>query len=187
MSEESKEAPEVKKKGKLPVILMLIVLLGGGGFFGLKMKGGGPKKVVVKAAEAAIPFDKEFLINLAGNANNYLRVEISLEVRDDFKKEALDANMPAVKDAVIQIFRSKTLNQVAAGETDALQTEIAAAINAILVSHMTEEEKKAQEAFEKAAKPEPKQADQKKDATKQEWECPAGPVLNVYFTSFTTQ
>jgi hypothetical protein len=65
MSEEVKEAPQGKKKGKLPVIIALVALIGGGGFFGMKMKSGGPKKVEIKAG-APEPLDKEFLVNLTG-------------------------------------------------------------------------------------------------------------------------
>ncbi|HVT14121.1 MAG TPA: flagellar basal body-associated FliL family protein [Fimbriimonadaceae bacterium] len=207
MSKEAKEVkegaePTAKKKGKLPVIIVLVALIAGGGFFGMKMKsgGGGPKKVVIKAAPEAIALDKEFLVNLSNGANTYLRAEIAFEVRDGFKKEDLDANMPAIRDAINQIFRSKSLQEVSASQTANLQKEIAEAVNAILIGHMKDEDKKAQADFEKAAKDaqsaeKPKDDGKKDDASKDDaskddaetFICPAGPVLNVYFTSFTTQ
>jgi len=199
MSEEAKEAtPGKKKKGKLPVIVMLLALIGGGGFFGMKMKGGGPKKVVIKAAAETVPFDKEFLVNLSGSTSTYLRVEISLELREDFKKEGLDPSMPAIKDDVIKILRSRSLADVSADKTDDLQHTIAVAINRILISHMKPEERLAQDAFEKeaaaeetaaksGANPKPDAESTGTDDEKEVFNCPSGPVLNVYFTSFTTQ
>jgi flagellar basal body-associated protein FliL len=196
MSEEAKEtieAPDVKKKGKLPVVLMLLVLIGGGGFFGMKMRAGGPKKVVIKAGSVE-PIDKEFLVNLKGGPNLYLRAEIAVELREGAKKEDLDANMPAIRDSINQIFRSKALPDVAASQTSAIQKEIGDAVNSILISHMKDEEKKAQAGFERAAaqahpaeKKAPEGETNNPQEKKEEWVCPAGPVLNVYFTSFTTQ
>jgi flagellar basal body-associated protein FliL len=180
MSEEVKEAP-VKKKGKLPVILVLLLVLGGGGFFMMKGKSG-PKKGEIKAGEAA-PIDKEFLVNLSGGSS-YLRSEMALQIRDGFAKESLDAEMPAIRDAINQILRSKTLSQVSAAQTDDLRREICSAVNRILISNMKEEDKKAQQEFEKAAASKP---DGDKSELKEHWPSPAGPVLSVYFTSFTTQ
>jgi flagellar protein FliL len=191
MSEEVKEAPETKKKkGNLPVILALILVLGGGGFFMMKGKGG-PAKVVIKAGSSEQIKD-EFLINLAGGASVYLRAEIALELRDGVKKEALEEHMPAIRDSINQILRSKTLQQVGASQTQTLRKELASAINSILVGHMTAEEKKAQKEFERiAAEGHEKDSSAKKkgesDDPSHDWVCPAGPVLSVFFTSFTTQ
>jgi flagellar protein FliL len=190
MSEEVKEAPETKKKkGKLPVILALLLVLGGGGFFVMKGKGG-PPKVVVKAGTAEQIKD-EFLINLAGGPGIYLRAEVALQLRDGVKKEGLEEHMPAIRDAINQILRSKTLQQVGASQTEKLRKELATAINEILIGHMTPEEKKAQTEFEKATSEEPAHEKDKKnkkeEEKEEEWACPAGPVLTVFFTSFTTQ
>lgn len=199
MSEEVKDSTEgKKKKGKLPVIAMLVVLIAGGGFFGMKMKGGGaPKKPEVKSGEIA-PIDKEFLINLRGQ-NQYLRVEIALELREGYKKEELDANMQSVRDTIIQIFRSKTLAEVSSDHTEGLKKEIAESINDILISHMKDEEKKTQEDIDKSLKPakseegkskkdeKSKDSEDSSDEPKNDWVCPGGPVLNVQFTNFTTQ
>ena len=193
MSEEAKEAPAGKKKGKLPVIIRLLALVGGGGFFGMKMKGGGPKKVEIKAAAETVPFDKEFLVNLnSQGGNTYLRAELSLELREGYPKESLDPSMPAIKDTVIKILRSQRLQDVSADKTDDLQHTIAVAINKILVEHMKPEEKTAQDGFEKEAASEAKSTPKADGGSsdgdaKESFTCPAGPVLNVYFTSFTTQ
>ena len=119
MSEQAKETNQEpngkkgeKKKGKLPIILVLLLVIGGGGFFAMKSKGG-PKKVEIKVG-AVEPLDKEFLVNLAGGANTYLRTEIAFELRDGFKKEDLDAQMPAIRNCINQILRSKTLQEVGA-------------------------------------------------------------------------
>lgn len=203
MSEEEKEAPVAKKKGKLPVIIALVAVIGGGGFFAMKMKSGGPKKVEIKAGPPE-PLDKEFLVNLKG-PNSYLRTEITLEVRDGVTKEELDACTPEIRGAIIQIFRSKTVDEVSASETRSLRKEIATALNVVLIRHMSEEEKKKQKDFEKAAEDEKSsskkddgdkstnsddkstKSDDKADDKGEDWVCPAGPVLDIDFTNFTTQ
>lgn len=179
----------------MPVILALVLVLGGGGFFMMKGKGA-PPKVEVKAGIVQ-DLEKEFLVNLAGGPNVYLRAEIALELREGYTKEALEEQMPAIRDCINQILRSKSLQQVGATSTQSLRTEIAKSINKILISHMKEEEKKKQEEFEKAVEDSEKKSDEgdkhekekkaeeKKD--EEDWVCPAGPVLNVYFTAFTTQ
>lgn len=194
MSEEAKVSPDAKvkkKKGKLPVILVLVLLLAGGGFF-MKSKGA-PKKVAIKAGTIEA-LDKEFLINLASGPNTYLRAEIAFRLRDGFTKEKLDESMPAIRDCINDIFRSKSLQEVGSDQTLELRKEIASSVNEILVDEMKPEEKKAQAELEKAAaepkteakKPiDPKAAKELADRT--EWVSAAGPVLNVYFTSFTTQ
>jgi flagellar basal body-associated protein FliL len=186
MSEEATPTP-TKKKGKLPIIIVLLLVIVGGGFFAMKSKGG-PPKVEVKPGECAA-LDKEFLVNLAGGANIYLRAELAVELREGFTKESLDPQLPAIRDSINQIFRSKSPQEVGASETADLQKEIATAINSILVSHMAEDAKKKQAEFEKAVAEKKPDADKKKpkDADERLADCPAGPVINVYFTSFTTQ
>jgi flagellar basal body-associated protein FliL len=201
MSEEVKEAKEVKakKKGKLPIILVLVLVIAGGGFF-MKSKGA-PKKVEIKAGTVEA-LDKEFLINLNSGPSTFLRAEIAFQMRDGFTKEELDASMIPIRNCIIQIFRSKSLQEVGADQTDALRKEIAESVNTILISHMKDEEKKVQAELEKAAaqsKPDASKNDKKSADDKnggeakddldpsKSWVSKAGPVLDVYFTSFTTQ
>lgn len=204
MTPEAKEGGK-KKKGKLPIILALLLVLGGGGFFMMKGKGA-PKKVEIKAGEVA-PLDKEFLVNLAGTPSSFLRAELAFELREGYKKESLDAEMPAVRDCINEILRSRTLDEVSASASDSLRKEIATKVNAILIEHMTPEEKKQQAEVEKSVKgdedkakasaakaaegkPKPKTTDQQEkpsEETPEKWVSKIGPVLDVYFTSFTTQ
>lgn len=197
--DKEKEGQEpVKKKGKLPVILALVVVIAGGGFFMMKGKGA-PPKVEVKPGPT-IELEKEFLVNLSNGPSTYLRAEMALKMREGFTKEGLEESMPAIRDCINQILRSKSLQQVGSNGTVALQKEIASAINQILISEMKDEDKKKQKEFEKAIEEEKGDAHKKeKDKEKkakhegdeadeaEEYPCPAGPVLTVYFTSFTTQ
>ena len=194
---ETKEGqePTAKKKGKLPVIIAVVLVLAGGGFF-MKSKGG-PPKVEIKPG-ISLEIEKEFLVNLANGPNTYLRAEVALKMREGYTKEGLDESMPAIRDCINQILRSKSLQQVGSNATPALQKEIAVAINKILIGEMKDDDKKKQKEFEKAVLEEAKheseakgkdkhKEEESKDGKEEEWLCPAGPVLTVYFNSFTTQ
>ena len=175
MSEEIKEEVVKKKGGKMPIIAVLVLVLGGGGFF--MMKGKGKKEAPAIKLGAIEPLE-EFVVNMA-HSTAYLRTEVALQFADGFKKEELDHNLPAVRDAVLTVLTSKAPGQVQDLEgKKKLKHEIALAVNEVLESlaPVAEGDKKKKEAEDKKA------ADKHKD-----WDAAAGPVLKVYFTSFATQ
>ncbi len=191
MSEEVKEGTEVKakKKGKLPVILAVVVLVGGGGFFGMKMAGGAPKKVAVELdTKEPPPVLGEFLVNLQGSGNVYLRTELSLGLKEGYKKETLDKAMPALKNAVVEILSSKTIGQVNPQNWPALRRELATALNATLKDYEEKKPEAKDDKKEEGKEAKPDKGD-KADASDhhEDWDSDTGPVLKIYFTSFATQ
>lgn len=186
MSEAKKtEEAAPKKKSKLPMIIALVAILGGGGFF---MKSKGAKKEVPAIELGVIePMPEEFLVNL-GTSQNYLRAGVSLHMAKTFKKEELDHNLDAVKDAIGSLLASKPPSAVRtlSGKRK-LKIEIARAVNEILEAASHEEPDPKDKGKEKKDKKK-KDAEEEKDSIEHEdWDSQEGPVLKVYFTSFATQ
>lgn len=176
MSEEVTEAP--KKKGKLPVIIIMLVVLLGGGFFGLKMKGGGEKKKPeIKLGE--MHEIEEFLVNLS-NPTDYLHLKLSLQTAEGFKKEEIEKNMAALRDAVLAVLASKRITEVNTEDGKVLlKRELAERLNQVL---------KMLDKSKTSKKPEaPAKVEKGKKLVHPEWDSDTGPVLKIYFTDFTTQ
>jgi len=206
-SEAKVEGQPAKKKGKLPVLIALVVVLGAGGFFGFKMRSGSAKAEPKIALGEIVPLT-EFLVNLQ-DGDVYLRTEVALHLREGFKKEGLDQNMPAVRDAIVLLLSSKTLSQVGTIQgKEQLKKDIATAVNKLLEPAQTGAKDGAgQDSGTTGGQPEHPVAEKKPptgspqpgaakpgaqpashaSSAHPEWQSQTGPVLKVYFTSFATQ
>ena len=195
------EEPQKKKGGKLPIIIALVVLLAGGGFF--MMKGQGKKEPPPLKLGTIEPLE-EFLVNLQ-ETNVYLRTEIALHLKDKFTKEELDKSLPAVRDIVNAILRSKSTEDIrTADDVASLKRELVEGINKVLEA--AEADAHPVEAPPEAtvgtapkigtakgpAAGDPKFGAVAKDREKlkapahPDWDSQTGPVLKLYFTSFAT-
>lgn len=191
MSEKAKEAPEGKKKGKLPMIIILAVVLGGGGFFGMKMKGGGDKK---KEPEiklgAVVEIKDEFLTNMA-ERNSYVRTKISLQLKDGFDKAKVEHDLAPIQDVINMKLQATSVRSVASLEgLRKLKHEIAAELNKLLSEH--DKEKEAEEDDKKSKKKKKKKHDDEEDEEDEVeipegWDSAEGPVLKILFVSWATQ
>lgn len=193
MSEQAKEAPEKKKKGKLPLIL-IVVVLAGGGFFGMKMRGGdGKKKEPEVKLGAVVEIKEEFLTNMAERAS-YVRTKISLQFKEGYDTSKLAHDIAPVQDAINMRLQSTSVKSVATLDgLRQLKHDIAADINKMLL----EEEKKEEKSEEKDSEKEKKGKKKKKDKgdgessdepeKHEDWDSEKGPVLKILFVSFATQ
>ncbi len=181
---EAKEAP--KKKGKLPIILIVVVVLAAGGFF--KMKGGGKKEApAVKLGETESL--GEFLLNLNGSEDGetYLRAEISMQMKEGVKKEEFEKDLPAIKDTVLQILRTKTAAELSARNMPILKFEIAAKVNKLLNEASEKSDGADEGKKKKKKKDEEEESADPEEREHPDWDSDEGPVLKVFFTSFATQ
>lgn len=212
MSDQQEQGAEVqpqaksKKKGKLPILIALVLVLGAGGYFGFKMRSG-TAKVAPKVALGEIVPLTEFLVNLQ-DGDVYLRTEIALHLRTGFAKEGLDKNLPAVRDAILLLLSSRSLNQIGTTQgKEQLKKDIAAAVNKLLEPReaLTKEngesgQRSAPDETQTGPDKRPTSGPTKSTETKAasgssttavpehpEWQSQTGPVLKVYFTSFATQ
>jgi flagellar FliL protein len=186
-------AEEKAKKGmgKLPIIIAVVAVVGAGGFF--MMQGGKKEEEPGLKLGAHTEEVGEFLVNLA-DGTTYLSTKVTVQTAEgtslghDDGHGKVTAN-PAVSDAVIAVLTSKTLEELAtpAGK-GRLKRELAYYMNhAFHASHVGEEkeEKKHSEGHEAGHLPKELEADYEPDYP--QWDNDEGPVLKVYFTTFTTQ
>ena len=164
---EKTEATETKEKveggnKKLPLPLIIgVVVLVLGLFVGKAVMGSGKKdakaeKQVKQEVGISLPFD-EFLVNLNGGGDHYLRAQISLGLRKGMTEEEGKEHVAPMRDAILSVLSAKTLAQISKPkDRETLKDEIKTKINAI----MSEEKEK-----------------EKGKET----------VIKVYFTAFATQ
>lgn len=161
MSDAKADAAPPSKKSKLlliMVILLLVVVLAVGGllawFIFAKPADGGADEAVAEAQaghgeEKKKEKKKEakdehppiyeklqadpFTVNLSGEADSVLQVEIFVELADEHEKEKLKNFQPKIQGAVIKLIGSKTLEEVrtSKGQED-LAREIREKINEVL-------------------------------------------------------
>ncbi len=124
------DAPKPKSK-LIPVVLTIVVLvaaiLGGKAVMGSKKPAKHGKTAPAEGSELALD---DFLVNLAGNGDHYLRATISLGVRKGVQESDLKTKMAPIRDAILTVLSSQhrsTLN-TDQGKT-ALKTQIEQQVN----------------------------------------------------------
>ncbi|MCG9893927.1 MAG: flagellar basal body-associated FliL family protein [Fimbriimonadaceae bacterium] len=196
MAEAKEGAP--KKKNMLPVIIAVVAVIAGGGFF--MMNGG--KKAEDEESHHALKLSEhteeigEFLVNLKDGAYLSTRIAVQCEGHSSVSS-AGDGHgkggepYPFVKDAIISVLTGKTLDEITTVEGKSqLRREIAYSINHAynLYAPPKDGERKRK----------PKKSELKHDSVPEElmpdyepeypeWDNDEGPVLKVFFLTFTTQ
>lgn len=133
LSEGPQEEEEPKKRSKLPLLIgLVLVLLVNSLIIGKLMLGGKPSKraSVVEEVGAKIPLD-EFLVNLAGSNDHYLKTTIAIGLKKGLTEESVKDDIPPIRDAILQVLTSKPLDDLAtpAGK-ETLKREVKERINA---------------------------------------------------------
>lgn len=133
-------AEEGKKKSGLIKLIIIgvgaLLVLGGGGFAAYKFffakpdappaaegkaEAGKEEKKEEKKKDAhgkeekvAPPFAMEpFIVNLADpGGKRYIKLTVSLDVKDDKLKKELETRMPQIRDSVLLLLSSKTFNDI---------------------------------------------------------------------------
>lgn len=189
---EMAEEKAKKGMGKLPIIIAVVAVVAAGGFF--MMQGGKEEKDPGLTLGAHTEEVGEFLVNL-GDGATYLSTKITVQTAEgtslghDDGHGKVTAN-PAVSDAVISVLTSKTLEEISTPSGKArLKRELAYYMNhAYHASHVSDEKgghKKSSSDHGDEKEPKELRADYEPDYP--EWDNDHGPVLKVYFTTFTTQ
>lgn len=116
------------KRRALPVLVVLTALLVGAGVGGYLFFLGGGKPAEGQARESAgVPVKiGELTTNLADpGGRRLIQVEVEIEVRDARAAKRLSARMTGLRDAVLQVLRARTFEQVTApGAMEALKKDI---------------------------------------------------------------
>lgn len=144
-------ANKEKKLGAKKILipgLILVVLIGGAGYF-LAKSGKIPFLPGVKAEKVANASNagsakeeaagskqlslESLVVNLAdAGGRRYLRVTITLEYADGKVEKELQRSMHRIRDAIIQVLRSKTVADLAPGKAEKVKKELLDTVNGFL-------------------------------------------------------
>ena len=136
MSDSAKKAAPAKGDKKplnlMPIMMgvMLVLVLA----IGAKVFLGGSKasaKEVKKPAEVGIslPLD-EFLVNLNGSSDHYLKTTLALGLKKGLTEEQVKEHIPAMRDAVLSVLQTKTMKDLGSPkERETLKDELREHIN----------------------------------------------------------
>ncbi len=154
---ENKEVEETQEKKSggsklllIIIIVLLLLLLIIGGLVAYFLLSGNsnqqqaqqPQKIEKKHKEAALaqigpiyPLDP-FTVNLvSSNADRYLKCKIDLELDSPNLQKEIDKKLPAIRDMIIQILSSKTVEEIqTARGKEKLKEEIKRKLNSILTT-----------------------------------------------------
>lgn len=136
MAENAAKAGQGKANtgAKMAPILIGVVLLIVGLLIG-KTVLGGTKKASDKSAKAevgiSVPLD-EFLVNLTGGGDHYLRATVALGLKKGVTDEELKEHVPAIRDAILGVLGSKSLKDLNKVEArDELKEELKKKVNTV--------------------------------------------------------
>ena len=140
MSEKTKEKDEKSEKAEKPkggkkklilgiiaiVIIVNLVIVGR-----IMMSHGkkAPAKPVVEEVGLKMNLD-EFLVNLQGSGDHYLRATIALGLKKDLTEEKVKEDIAPIRDAIVSVLCSKKLEDLSTEEgKEKLRTEAKERIN----------------------------------------------------------
>ena len=101
------------------VVVMLLIAIGGGAFFFLTQTGSDPaiddetgeeiSEPVLKQQAIYIPMKPAFVVNFATTGSqNFLQLEVTLMTRDPAVAQAVETNLPLIRNDLITLFSSQT-------------------------------------------------------------------------------
>ena len=132
---EKTEAKPGGKKKMLPLIIGIVVVLVAM-LVGKSVLGGGKGKDKAKAEKKAaaevgisLPLD-EFLVNLSGGGDHYLRTTLSLGLKKGITEEQAKEHVASMRDAILTVLSTKSIKDLsnAKGRED-LKEEMLKKIN----------------------------------------------------------
>lgn len=131
-SAKTEDAATAKKKTPMPLIMGVVLLLVGL-VVGKSVLGGSKKQSSAKAEKAevgiSLPLD-EFMVNLSGGGDHYLRAQIALGMRKGMTEEEAKERTAPIRDAILSILSNKTLKQIdQPKDREALKEEIKTKVN----------------------------------------------------------
>ena len=119
LKEETPAPPKKNNKTLIIIIVAAALVLGAGGFAGYKLlagKKGDDKTHEEKTnAKTSIVALDPFVLNLADHGR-YLKVTIQLEVSDEKLAETVKEKTPQLRDTIITLVSSKSLNSISSPE-----------------------------------------------------------------------
>jgi len=118
------------KKNLIPIIIGVVLLLVGLALGKSVLGGAKPAKEKPKVeVGVTLPLD-EFLVNLEGGGDHYLRTTIALGMKKGISEEEAKERIAPMRDAVLSVLSTKTLTELAkAKNKEAMKDEIKQKVN----------------------------------------------------------
>lgn len=194
MADEELELDVSQAKGNkmtnilLIVLILLVLAMGGAGAWYFFLRGDTSAKndevaAVEKAPLHYLNLVPEFVVNFGpGSKVRYLQVDLQVATRDEHALAAMTTNMPVIRNDILLLLSGQSYEvlKTRAGK-EALQKQILDKLNTIITS-VEADEQHAEE-----APAEQKDTTDEKTTGNTETDVVAGPIENVYFTSFIMQ
>ena len=142
---DSKDETQKKSKSKIVIILLLVVMVLSGIIGGYVIAGNKDGVNIMKIFNSEGEYTAqlgEFVINLKSNNLNdhYLKMTIGLMYTKAKQGEVIEANGSKIRDAVINVLRSKTYDEMLDNNnTKELKTELIEVINGALNQEIIKE------------------------------------------------
>lgn len=124
---------ETGKKSPLPlimgaIIVLLVLALGAKTMMGSKKEEKSKKKEPAEVG-AEMPLD-EFLVNLHGNGDHYLKVTVALGLKKGLSEEEAKHHIAPMRDAILTVLSAKSMKELnEAKDREALKEELKTKIN----------------------------------------------------------
>ena len=138
MSDSAKKAAPEKGEKKplnlmpimMGVVIVLVLAIGAKVFLGgsrANAKEAGKKK----PAEVGISLQmEEFLVNLNGSSDHYLKTTLALGMKKGLTEEQVKEHIPAMRDAILGVLQTKSIKELnSPKDRDALKDEIREHVN----------------------------------------------------------
>lgn len=140
---ENEQGGEKKGKGHkifliagIVVILLLNLLVAGKVFLGGKGKPAKPEKHVEEEVGATLPLE-EFLVNVDGSNDHYLKTTIALGLKKNVTEKSMEEKIPLIRDAILSVLSTKSLEELSTERgRSRLKQEIKEHVNKELGSKM---------------------------------------------------
>lgn len=127
------EAPPAKSKKKLIVIIAAVLVLtlgvvGAKGMLGGKKAKPGVKQVLKEGSQ--LPLD-EFMVNLSGSGDHYLRTTITLGIAKGVEASTTTTQTAQIRDAILNVLTNETVQDISTDKgREALKKLLVAGCNA---------------------------------------------------------
>lgn len=131
-----------KSKKMLPILIgsvvlvLVLIVVGAKVMGGSKAKGKGKKVQEKIEVGLTLPLD-EFLVNLNGGADHYLKTVVALGLKKGLTEEQFKEHIAPVRDAIITVLSSQTIKSLAnEKQREALKAELLKRSNEALGENM---------------------------------------------------